>query len=143
MVAPLLLACRCLLLAAAVGDHDDYCDAVEEHQEELAEILGERRARRADRGARRSSGSSQDKAPDDIPTSGRTSSAARRLEDALEDAGVDPATYDRDDPPAGLTDEEKDRDRRRGQELAAPRRRARSQDVEQQARDVCKTPLTL
>ena len=36
-------------------------------------------------------------------------SALTALEAALDDAGVDPATYDREDPPEDLTDAEQDR----------------------------------
>ena len=62
---------------------------------------------------------------------------------ALDDAGVDPATYDPDSPPAGLGEAEQ-------QEIAAAASRLGSaetaqalQALDQQARDVCKTPLTL
>ena len=65
------------------------------------------------------------------------------LEAALDDAGVDPATYDRDDPPEGLSDEEKDRIDAAAEELRTPDSEAAFAAVEQQARDVCKTPLRL
>ena len=86
----------------------------------------------------------QDAAPDDIRDDWKIVVAGlAALEDALDDAGVDPATYDRDDPPEGLSDEEKDRIDAAARELTAPDSVAAFAAVEQQARDVCKTPLRL
>ena len=67
-----------------------------------------------------------DEAPDDIRDEWRTViGALEGLEDALDDAGVDPATYDRDDPPAGLSQDEQDADRRRGPRADQRRRPCR------------------
>ena len=64
------------------------------------------------------------------------------LVDTLEEAGVDPATYDRETPPAGLTDDERDRIDAAARGLTRPGTVDALEGVEQQARDVCKTPLS-
>ncbi len=132
------------VLAGCSGDpYDDYCGVVSEKQEELSQVLGEGgpdvllRALPIFRDL-------EDAAPDDIRDDWKiVVSGLTALEDALDDAGVDPATYDRDDPPEGLGDEDKDRIDAAAQELAAPDSVAAFSAVEQQARDVCKTPLRL
>ena len=68
----------------------------------------------------------QDAAPDDIRDDWKiVVSGLTALEAALEDAGVDPATYDRDDPPEGLSDAEKDRIDAAAEELRDPGLRGR------------------
>ena len=55
----------------------------------------------------------EDAAPDDIRDDWKiVVDGLTALEDALDDAGVDPATYDRDDPPEGVSDEDEGPDRR-------------------------------
>jgi len=84
------------------------------------------------------------KAPGDIRDEWDTvTSRIGDLVSALEDADVDPATYDRKQPPAGLTDEEKDAIDAAAQALVTPEMSQALNGVEQHARDVCKTPLTL
>jgi len=86
----------------------------------------------------------QDKSPDDIEDEWATvTSRIGSLVEALQDAGVDPATYDRRKPPAGLTDAERAAIDAAAQALATPEMVAALDGVEQQARDVCKTPMTL
>ena len=65
------------------------------------------------------------------------------LQDALDDAGVDPATYDRDHPPEGLSQQDEDRIDAAAQQLTTKESVAAFEAVDQQARDVCKTPLRL
>ena len=65
------------------------------------------------------------------------------LVEALDNAGVDPATYDRDKPPAGVTDEERAAIDAAARRLTAPETATALEAVQQQARDVCKTPLSL
>ena len=84
------------------------------------------------------------KAPDDIQDEWDTvTSRIGDLVSALEDADVDPATYDRKRPSAGLTAEEKHAIDAAAQALVTPEMTEALNGVEQQARDVCKTPLTL
>ena len=86
----------------------------------------------------------QDKSPDDLKDEWNTvTSRIGDLVESLEDAGVDPATYDRRKPPAGLTADEQDAIDAAAQALATPEMKAALDGVEQQARDVCKTPMTL
>lgn len=61
---------------------------------------------------------------------------------ALEDAGVDPTTYDRDQPPEGLSADDKTAIDAAAKELTAPATVAASDGVQQQALDVCQTPLS-
>lgn len=65
------------------------------------------------------------------------------LVDALDDAGVDPATYDRRHPPAGLDQEQKDAIEAAAVALVSPTTEQAMSGVQQQARDVCKTALVL
>ena len=84
------------------------------------------------------------KAPEDIRDEWDT--VTSRIDDlitALEDADVDPATYDRKRPPAGLTEQEKDAIDAAAEALVTPEMSSALNGVEQQSRDVCKTPLTL
>jgi hypothetical protein len=84
------------------------------------------------------------KAPDDLQDEWETvTSRIGTLVGALEDAGVDAATYDRQKPPAGVTEEEQDAIDAAARALARPEMAQALAGVEQQARDVCKTPLTL
>ncbi|KRB74088.1 hypothetical protein ASE01_19055 [Nocardioides sp. Root190] len=85
-----------------------------------------------------------DKAPDDIKDEWEVVVArVSELRDALSAAEVDPAAYDPDRPPEGV-----DAARLKAIETAAVRlgsaeTAAALTGVEQQARDVCKTPLSL
>jgi hypothetical protein len=65
------------------------------------------------------------------------------LSDALEAAGVDPAAYDPEQPPPGLADAERARIEQTARDLGSePTQRALA-DLEQQALDVCQTPLVV
>ncbi len=84
------------------------------------------------------------KAPDDLQDEWDTvTSRIGDLVSVLEDADVDPSTYDRERPPEGLTRGEKDAIDAAAQALLTPEVTEALNGVEQQARDVCKTPLTL
>lgn len=135
LLLPFLVACG--------SDQDSYCDAVEEHQQELSEIVGS-----GDPDALIQAldvlRDLQDQAPDDISDEwqqvvGRIDA----LKSALDDAGVDPATYDREHPPGGLSDEQTAAIDAAAKELGSGTTLRALQDLDQQARDVCKTPLTL
>jgi hypothetical protein len=139
----LVVALLLPLLAACGSDEDRYCDAVEEHRQQLSDIVGS-----GDPDALISAldvfEDLQDKAPGDITDEWQqVVGRIRALSDALDDAGVDPATYDRDHPPAGLGADDKARIDAAAQELGSGTTLRALQDLEQQARDVCKTPLTL
>lgn len=141
VVAGLVLAVG---LAGCSGDpYEDYCDAVVEHRQELSETLGEG-GPAALLEARPTFEVLHEKAPDDIADDWQVVvNALTGLEEALQDAGVDPASYDRESPPAGLTSEEQGRIDAAAADVGSERTRNALQAVEQQARDVCHTPLTL
>jgi len=65
----------------------------------------------------------------------------RALDDALREADVDPASYDREAPPAGVSAEQRGAIDGAARELVSERTATAMAGLEQQARDVCKTPL--
>lgn len=65
------------------------------------------------------------------------------LRDALDDAGVDPATYDPEDPPEGLSAAERGAVTEAAVDLVEPTTLRAVQRVEQQVLDVCGAPLGL
>ena len=142
------LAVAALLGRALAGCGEDdpfatYCDEVQEQQKPLTEAF-------ADEGptalieALPSFEALSDKAPDDITDDWLILvRGIDGLVQALEDAGVDPASYDRDKPPDGCQQGAAGGDRRRRPPLTAPDTVLALEAVQQQARDVCKTPLSL
>jgi hypothetical protein len=134
-------------LVVGCGEDDDpfeaYCKEVKAQRESLSEDLAGGTATSLIE-ALPEFERLQDKSPDDLEDEWATvTSRIGDLVEALEDAGVDPATYDRRKPPAGLTEDEKDAIDAAAQALATNEMRAALDGVEQQARDVCKTPMTL
>ncbi|TWG92090.1 hypothetical protein L615_007300000130 [Nocardioides sp. J9] len=145
-----------LLLAAVVvagfllwrGQETDdpfarYCSAVEDHRAELGAALSAGK----ETGLLRALPVFEDladKAPDDIRDEwGLVVERISALEEALDAAGVEPASYDPARPPEGLSDEDRSAIRTAATRLGATDTRAALTGVEQQARDVCKTPLSL
>lgn len=132
-----------LLLGGCGGDEfDGYCGAVEDHQAELTEIRAEG-GPTALLGALEVFRDLRAEAPSDIEDEWQQ--VVGRLEDlraALEEAGVDPATYDREAPPAGLDDDDRAAIEAAARALVAPETATALEGLEQQARDVCKTPLS-
>ncbi len=145
-----------LALLAACGDDDeltvdggvvderfaDYCKVVEEQQKPLTEALAKEGATGL-LDALPSFRALREESPRDIADDwdlivGRT----QTLVDALEAADVDPATYDREQPPPGLSDEERTAIDAAANELATPATVAALEGVQQQARDVCKMPMS-
>lgn len=83
-------------------------------------------------------------APDDIADDWtRVIAAVDGLVAALEDAGLDPATYDRQRPPDDLSREQRDAIDAAATALGSPATASALSAVEQQARDVCGSPLSL
>jgi hypothetical protein len=133
------------LTTALVGcseQGDDYCAEVKEHQVALSDI-----AASGEKGAlfdaldvyRRL----QAEAPADLSDEwsqviGRLSA----LRDAVEAAGVDPSTYDPQDPPGDVSAAERRAIRGAARDLAEPSVAEAMEGIEQQALDVCKTPLS-
>ena len=140
----LVAALSVSVLAGCGGDaKEEYCDAVKEHQVELSDLVstGEPDALISGLDIFHDL---QDKAPSDI--SDEWQQLVGRIEalrDALDEAGVDPATYDREDPPPGLTAEDRAGIDAAAKELGSGTTLRALQDLDQQARDVCQAPLTL
>lgn len=136
LVVPLLVAC-------GGSEQDAYCETVEDHQQELSDIVGSGEPD-ALLQALDVFEELQDDAPGDI--SDEWQQVVGRIEalrDALEDADVDPSTYDRDDPPADLSAEDKAAIDAAAEQLGSGTTLRALQDLDQHARDVCQTPLTL
>lgn len=137
--ASLLLAA--VLLTACSEDGDDYCEAVAEHQEALSEI-GASGGPAAVLGALDIYRDLREHAPTDLADEWSTVvGALADLDEALDAAGVDPASYDPKETPAGLSDAERTRIEGAARHLGKPGTRAAMAGIEQHALDVCKTPL--
>jgi hypothetical protein len=144
-LATLVLAVSLLAagLSGCADQKEKYCDAVKDHQQELGEVLGEE-GPTALLKALPIFRDLADEAPQDIRDEWRTFIAALEgLESALEDAGVDPATYDRDNPPADLSQAQQDKIDAAALELVSPQTETAFEGIQQQARDVCHTTLQL
>lgn len=139
LVAPLVLA--------GCGDDDDpfeaYCKEVEAQQEALSEDLaGGGATGLID--ALPEFKKLQDKSPSDLKDEWQTvTSRIGDLVEALDVADLDADTYDPEKPPAGLTGEQKAAIDAAAQALATPEMKVALDGVQQQARDVCRTPLAL
>ena len=147
MKHPLVLALAVTLLAGVLAgcgsEQDAYCDAVTDHQQELSDIVGGGEPD-ALLQALDAFHDLEDTAPSDIADEWQqVVSSVEGLQEALDDAGVDPATYDRSRPPAGLTDEQRKAIDAAASRLGSAETAQALQDLDQQARDVCHTPLTL
>ena len=141
LVPVLVLA---LVPLAGCGDpKDDYCSAVKEHQEPLSKIISDGRQDSLIR-ALDIFKDLQSKAPSDVSDEWQQLvSRIEALDTALQDAGVDPASYDRQKPPAGLSTDDKARIDAAARELGSEETLQALQSLDQEARDVCQTPLTL
>jgi hypothetical protein len=133
--------CLALAVGGCADQKEAYCDAVEDHQAELGQVLGDGgpdallRALPIFRDL-------ADDAPDDIRDEWTTViDALEGLRRALEEAGVDPAAYDRDDPPDGLSRADRDRIDAAARKLTSDETVRALNGVDQQAKDVCGTPL--
>jgi hypothetical protein len=121
---------------------EDYCQAVEEHQEALTEV-----AASEDTGVLFDALDAYDelraKAPRDITDDwASVIEPLRRLEDALDDAGVDPSTYSAKEPPPEVSEEEREAIEAAAREVGSERTVTAMGAVEQHALDVCGTPLS-
>lgn len=119
----------------------DYCERVTAHQRELSEIMTEEtpvtllRALPAFR-------SLAEDAPRDIDDEwASVLDALTGLEEALDAAGVEAGEYDADDPPAGVTAEQREAIARAADDLVDQETMAAFDGVLQHAKDVCKKPL--
>ncbi len=138
-----LVGSLALLAGCAADPREEYCAAVTEHQRDLTEIV---------------SSSDQDsllralaifeelraRAPADIADEWQqVVTRIKGLDEALRTAGVDPATYDRRRPPAGLSEADRANIDGAARELGNRATADALAGLDQQARDVCRTPLSL
>ncbi|NHC22053.1 hypothetical protein G6553_02545 [Nocardioides sp. IC4_145] len=142
-----LLAGGFLLLPLAAGCSEDpfdaYCEVVEEERPDLSEAVAAG-SPTALIEALPSLEALEDAAPRDLRDEwdlvvGRV----RELRDALEDADVDPAAYDAERRPEGVSEEQDARIDAAARQLVSGATVTALAGIQQQARDVCGTPLTL
>lgn len=131
------------LLSGCSGDPQDrYCSAVEDHQAALTEV-----AASEDSDALFDALDAYDdlagKAPRDIADDwADVVDPLHDLQQALADHDVDPSSYSAADPPAGLDQEARDEIEAAAREVGSQRTVEAMAAVEQQALDVCGTPLS-
>lgn len=139
---PALLVLAGLLTAGCSGDpYEDYCDRVLEHQDALSEAVaaGEPDALLSVLPELRDL---RDASPGDVADEWQqVVGRLEALQEALDDAGVDPGDYDRDDPPADVTEAQRTAIEAAGRELVRPETTQAFAVLETQVRDVCQTPL--
>ena len=120
----------------------DYCEAVEDHQVELTEI-----AASTDAGSLFDALPVYDdlagEAPGDIAEEwDQVIGPLGALEDALDEAGVDPSSYDAENPPADLDPEAREAIEGAARTVGSEQTVAAMAAVEQHSLDVCGTPLS-
>lgn len=140
LLVPLLVS---TVLAGCSSDPtEDYCQAVEQHQEALSDA-----AASEDTGALFEVLDTYDELRAEAPRDIADDWAAvieplRELEDALDDAGVDPSTYSADAPPDDVSAEDRAAIETAARRVGAERTVTAMGVVEQHALDVCGTPLS-
>jgi hypothetical protein len=131
-------------LAACGGSStDDYCKAVTDDQQRLSGVLGGG-GQAALLDALPIFRDLQAKAPSDIADDWRTvTDRLGALQDALTAAGVDPKQYDATHPPASVSAAQQKAIADAATALGSTATATALDAVQQQARDVCHTPLSL
>lgn len=125
------------------GGFSAYCDEVKAQQRPITEALGQSPST-ALLDALPSFEKLAAKSPEDIADDwGIVVRRISLLRQALDDASIDPSTYDSKHPPAGLTDEQKTAIDAAASSLASQETQQALINVQQEARDVCQTPLSL
>ena len=131
------------LAAGCAGDpRDDYCSAVESHQEALSEV-----AASDDPGALFDALDAYDdlaeRAPSDIADDwAAVVDPLHHLEDVLDQHDVDVSTYSAEKPPAGLGADARRDIEEAARAVGSERTVTAMAAVEQHALDVCGTPLS-
>jgi hypothetical protein len=134
LLLPLLTGC---------GGGQGYCDTVRSHQAELGTII-----QSGGRGALLQAlpvfEDLQGSAPSDVADDWQLLvTRVTALRTALTDAHVDPASYDPEHPPAGLTPAQRTAILRAAAGVGAADTRQALADLQQEVLDVCHTPLEL
>lgn len=131
-----------LLASGCSGDpYEDYCDTVAEHQADIGEAVagGGPDALLSVLPALREL---RDASPDDVADEWQqVVGRLQALQEALDDAGVEAGAYDRDDPPDGVTEEQRTAIDAAARELVRPETAEALAVLETEVRDVCQTPL--
>jgi hypothetical protein len=136
-------AVSALALLAGCGGGQSYCDAVNEHQSELGTIVSEG-GPTALISALPAFEDLAAKAPSDVTADWKLLVArVTALQTALDRAGVDPASYDPQHPPPGLSAEDRGAIRRAAARLAASDTQQALTNVQQEVLDVCHTPVEM
>ncbi|NGN93784.1 hypothetical protein G5C66_13650 [Nocardioides sp. KC13] len=144
MAAHLLVLPILATTLSSCGDPiEGYCESLKGHQEELTRTLGE-------------GGTGgliaalpvfedlESNAPDDIEKDWATiTGAVSGLSTALEDAGVSADDYENGKPPEGVSDAEAKKIADAATKVSSTKTQEASVRVQQHARDVCHTSLTL
>ncbi|WP_436699852.1 hypothetical protein [Nocardioides sp. BYT-33-1] len=144
LVVAVVLVVGFLVLRGGEDDpFADYCSEVADRREDVGAAL----SAGATTGLLRALPSFEalaERSPDDIRPDWRlVVTRITDLAEALDAAGVEPATYRVDAPPEGLSDDDRKAIEAAAVRLGAPETSTALARVEQQARDVCKTPLSL
>jgi hypothetical protein len=142
-----VLATTMVLMLGACGHGGSYCGAVKDHQSDLGSIAhagggaGDRAVLIQALPAFEDLGK---KAPDDVADDWQLLvTRIQALDTAVRKAGADPATYDAEHPPAGVSAESRGLIRRAAAQLAASDTQQALATVQQEVLDVCHTPLDL
>jgi len=142
-LAALLTGLLTGLLAGCSSQEERYCDAVKDHQTELGRVSDEG-GPDAVLDELPTMEALADKAPSDIKDEWQTLiNAVRALDQAFDDAGVDPASYDPKHPPADLSAADRAKIEAAAGDLGSDSVRSASAGIEQEALDICKTPIGL
>lgn len=122
---------------------DNYCSAVKQHQEHLTTTLGEGDTESLIK-ALPEFEDLQGQAPDDIKKDWTTIvDAVRGLQKALDAANVDPGDFKDGKPPKGLSEKHVKAIQDAATKVSSQKTQEASVRVQQEARDVCHTSLTL
>ena len=140
--APLLALVVALPLGACSSPQESYCQAVEEHQDELSEIAASGEPA-AVLGALDAYRDLRSKAPRDIRDEWtHVLTRLEALDEALAGAGVDPASYDPATTPGDLPGEDRRSIETAARDLGQRETVEAMGGIEQHALDVCQTPLS-
>ncbi|MGI8645766.1 MAG: hypothetical protein ACR2JD_05550 [Nocardioides sp.] len=129
--------------AACASDQERYCASVEEHQVELSEVLADGGSTGLIEAVEPLRKLAADAPPDISDEWSLVIDRIEALDEALTVAGVDSATYDAENPPADLSEEDRTRITNAASALGAEETQRALGGLEQQALDVCQTPLVL
>lgn len=141
--AAVLLAVPALLAGCSSGPQEEYCQLVVDRQDELTERTGDAGAEGL-LVALPIFTELAEEAPRDIAEEWeQVVDPLTRLQRVLEEENVDPATFDPKNPPEHLDDEALGRIEVAADRVRHPDTVSALNAVEQHARDVCQTPLSL